>query len=260
MQEPLMLERVIREAKFIFLCVPSKAVRSAAISILPYLLSKAIVIVLAKGIEVESELFMDEVLIKTLPSGQPFALLGGPMLAAELATDMSTTGVVGSRDEHCLRALRELFLETTLHLETNLDLRGVALAGTLKNIYAMVLGIAHALAWGENQKGWLVAQSIFEMAFITKQMGGLPQTVYGVAGLGDLVATGFSPYSRNRKVGISHVEDQTPLRGESTNALPIIISKIGLSIDSLPLLRALRDVVMEKSSPRAVFESAIKMI
>src|SRR3989338_844635 len=108
------------------------------------------------------------------------------------------------------------------------DVRGVAVAGVLKNIYALGLGIAHALGWGENQKGWFVSRALREMARAAELLGGTRETMLGIAGLGDLVATGFSPHSHNRTTGALFVTDPGRFpKAESINALPIIIKKLG---------------------------------
>jgi len=242
----------VRDADFIFLCIPSKVVRVSVLEMRDAIRPGAVVVALAKGVEAGTGMTMDEVLRGTLPSGISPVLLGGPMLAAEIAARMPTTGVLGGDNvQACLRTAG-LFKTTLLQVVCSDDMHGVALAGTLKNIYAVALGIAQALAWGENQKGWLVSSAILEMAAISEMLGGRRETVYGLAGLGDLVATGFSPHSRNRRVGESLVTG-APIAGESTNALPIITKKIGTRASEFHILSALAEIVMNKKDAQEVF-------
>lgn len=246
------IQDAVRVADFIFLCIPSKAVRSAVQDMRRVIRPGAVMVALAKGVEASSGMTMDRLLEDALPRGIAYALFGGPMLAAEISSGMPTTGVLGGDDARACRRVAELFTETSLHVVCSDDRHGVALAGTLKNIYAVALGIAQALGWGDNQKGWLVASALREMGEIAERLGGRRETVYGFAGLGDLVATGFSPHSRNRRVGEAMVMGET-ISGESTNALPAIVKRIGGARETFPILAALGEIMINKKDARETF-------
>jgi glycerol-3-phosphate dehydrogenase (NAD(P)+) len=137
-------------------------------------------------------------------------------------------------------------------------MRGVALAGIIKNIYAIGLGIAGGLMWGDNQKGWLTGVAIREMANIIKLLGGEKETAYSVAGLGDLIATGYSPYSRNREVGNELVKTGTCcLESEGSRSLPIIASLLGQEKNTLPFFTALEEILIKNQNAKTIFENFI---
>lgn len=252
------LADILPGADVVFFCVPAAAMREAvgaASSLLPPL---AVVVSVAKGVDPETGETMDELLAATLPAGQSFALLGGPMLARELLDGLVGVGVVGTEKAEVFSRITELFHETNLHLEHSTDVRGVALVGVLKNIYALSLGIADGLDLSGNVKGWLTAKAADEMSAIVPALGGNREAVFSAAGLGDLVATGFSPYSRNRQTGEELARTgATEVRGEGFVSFPKIAGKLGKSVSDFPLLSALSEVVMEKRPAREVFAKYI---
>lgn len=251
-QKPL--ARILPSADALFLCVPSWALRDAIKHVEPYLEKTTIVVSFAKGIDEERWCTLDALLEELLPHGQPLALVGGALLAEELASGLSGAGVIATRERSVFRSLSNMFQGTNLILEYSKDIRGVAAAMVLKNIYAIALGIACALPWSENRKGWLVSRAVEEMGQITEIFGGDRRTVYSVAGLGDLVATGYSPYSRNRRVGEELVTKHTVLQSEGVRSLPPLLHMLGEKKEQLPFLAALETIVVQHQDARIVFE------
>jgi glycerol-3-phosphate dehydrogenase (NAD(P)+) len=139
------------------------------------------------------------------------------------------------------------------------DMRGVALAGVLKNIYAIGLGIADGLQWGDNKKSRLVTQAIEEMAIIMQALGGKKESAFGGAGLGDLVATGYSPYSRNRRVGYELVKTRVCcLESEGSRALSVFASIARRQNLSLPFLAVLEVILIKNKDAKISFEKLFK--
>ena len=254
-QKPL--SETVPKANVVVLCVPSWGIREAVKNLAPHLNKKTILVFLAKGIEEKTQKRADELLSELLP-GHPHVLISGPMLAEELINSLSGRGVCASLSEPAASEIKNLFSNTNLVLEHSSDIRSVALAGVLKNIYAVGLGIADALELGSNFKGWYVGQALAEMASIIKTLGGDGQAAYSCAGLGDLVATGFSPHSRNRGVGESLIKEGKAPKGEGTTSLPSILSMLGAHAKQFPLLAALGEVVIEGKSARSVFTAVHK--
>jgi glycerol-3-phosphate dehydrogenase (NAD(P)+) len=255
-QKPL--SRTVPSADFLFLCVPSWTVREVMAGVTPFLSKKAVVVSLAKGIEQTTNKSMDELLEEFVPCGR-IVILGGAMLAKELQQGLGGVGAVGARSQKVCRKLTRLFGGTDLCIECISDTRGVALAGVLKNIYAVGLGIADGLGWGNNKKGWLVAQAVKEMALIIKALGGKKESAYSAAGLGDLIATGYSPYSRNRRVGEELVKTGTCcLESEGSRALPIFVSAARRQGLSLPLLAVLETIFVKNQDVKTSFEKLFK--
>jgi len=240
----------------VFLCVPSWATREAIAGITKNLRKETIVVSLAKGIEEKSLQTMDAVLEETLPKTQPFGILAGPMIAEELAKGMQGIGVFGSKNRDAFEALKLLFEKTNVRLEYSEDMRGAALCGALKNIYAISLGIADGMGWEGNAKGWLASQALSEMADIVPMLGGNRETVFSNACLGDFIATSFSPYSRNREAGENLVRTGVCcLESEGVKAVPSLVSLLGSRIRNFPLLESLKAVMMDQKPSRKVFEN-----
>lgn len=238
----------------VFLCVPSWVVRDVAISVAPHLAHKTVVISLAKGLERDTLKTMDRVLEECLAAGQPSGVLGGPLLAEELDAGLPGVGVVGSRQEQVFVAVRALFAGTPLRVEYTADATAVALSSVLKNIYAVVLGIADGFGWGWNAKGYLAARSLEEMEQICRALGLNEKVVRGSAGAGDLLATSFSQDSFNRETGRQIAltgECKTP--SEGCRSAPFVLQLLGAMRPDLPILYALDQVLSQHADPKRAF-------
>lgn len=250
-QKPL--SGIIPTADFIFLCIPSWVFREGMESISGYLRKETILISLTKGIEASSLKTVPE-MIEELAPGNSYAVLGGPMLAEELVRGRGGRGVIGSKSRLVFENVKSLFSGTDLMMEWSTDVRGVALAGIVKNIYAVALGIVSCFGWGDNLRGWFLSQAFQEMLEIVSILGGKPVTALGPAGLGDLVATGFSPYSRNRRAGDELVRTGKCLvKSEGLLSLPSLLTLLGKKKDKFPLLKVLEKVCINGENAKKVF-------
>lgn len=247
------LPAIVRDAKIVFVCVPSWGLREALESMRSDLTPEAVVVSPAKGIDKE-RLTVDQVLEVALLMGQPWALLSGPMLAKEIMAGQLSFAAVAAKERAIFDDVREVFTGTSVRVEYSHDPYGVALAGVLKNIYAIGLGMAAALQLGNNVRGSLVMQSCREMARIMEQLGGRAETAWGLAGLADLVATGFSESSRNCRVGKELVElGQCQTISEGVASLPHVRAILGKHIEACPVLAAVGEVVEGRiSAPEAI--------
>ncbi|MFA6339149.1 MAG: 2-dehydropantoate 2-reductase N-terminal domain-containing protein [Candidatus Paceibacterota bacterium] len=254
-QKPL--TEIIPNADFLFICTPSWTLQEVLLNIKPLLSNTTIVVSLAKGINEQSNHTTDELMKKFLPENQNFALLGGAMLAEELLAGLSGIGVIATKEIDTFKKLANLFSQTNLLVEYSEDIHGTALAGILKNIYAVALGIADGLNWSSNQKGWLVSKSVGEMLDIIKILGGKEETIYGIAGLGDLIATGYSSYSLNRQAGENLVKTNEVMKSEGVVSLPPLFSMLDGKIEQLPLLTTLEKVITKNKDPKDAFEQFV---
>ena len=202
---------------------------------------------------------MAEMVPTLLPPAQPFMVVGGPMLAAEIVGGSSAVGVFASKNEAALAWAKQTFSSARFRVETTADTTSVALAGVLKNIYAVALGIADGLDLSGNEKGWVTACSIGEMAGIAAELGADQKILLGSAGVGDLIATGYSVHSRNREVGIEIVTTgKCDLRGEGLNAVPFLMQRLGEKTQQFPLLMLVHQIGITCSPARAAFEQYFK--
>ncbi len=153
-----------------------------------------------KGIEVGSLKRMSEVIKEELGNIE-VAVLSGPTIAHEVALGIPTTAVAASRSLEIRRKLQDIFTTDNFRVYTNDDICGVELGGSLKNVIAIACGISDGLGFGTNAKAALLARGLAEISRLGKVMGAKPATFNGISGLGDLVTTCISSYSRNRFVG-----------------------------------------------------------
>jgi len=130
-------------------------------------------------------------------------VLSGPNLAKEIAASQLTGTVIASADIVVREAVQEALKSRTFRVYTNDDMFGVELGGSLKNIYAIIAGMASALGMGHNTNSMLVTRGLTEMARFGRVLGADPMTFLGLAGVGDLVVTCSSPLSRNFRLGFA---------------------------------------------------------
>jgi glycerol-3-phosphate dehydrogenase (NAD(P)+) len=131
----------------------------------------------------------------------PMAVLSGPNLAEELDRGLPAASVVASHDAALAAHLQTALLAPNLRLYTNSDPIGTEVAGAMKNVMAVAAGISDGLGLGANAKASLLCRGLAEMGVVLKALGGQGPTLYGLAGLGDLLATANSPLSRNYRFG-----------------------------------------------------------
>ncbi|MBI2623644.1 MAG: hypothetical protein HYW65_03665 [Candidatus Liptonbacteria bacterium] len=245
-------------AAIILLCVPSWALREVASGIQPYLARGATLVTFAKGLEQTSRKTAGELLAQLLPR-QHIAFIGGPMLAEELETKQGGMGILASSDARAEHKVRELFRGTSLRLECMREMRSVALAGVLKNIYAIGLGVATALEWRDNRKGWFAAAAFQEIARILPLLGAPHETAYTPAGLGDFLATGYSGYSSNHHAGLELVATgHSTRRSEGTYSLPTVLKILGKKKKQFAILTAIESVVVRHADAKKTFEKLFK--
>ena len=187
-------------AEIVAVAVPSHALRSVMESFAPHISPDAVLVSLAKGLEQRTHLRMSEVIAEILPANQ-LAVLSGPSLAKEVMAGHSTAVVLASRDLAVAADLRNLFASQTLQVSITGDIVGVELAGGLKNVVALAVGIAVGQGGGRNTQAALAARGFNEIASLGLAMGAKAETFAGIAGVGDLIATCFSQQSRNLHFG-----------------------------------------------------------
>jgi glycerol-3-phosphate dehydrogenase (NAD(P)+) len=251
------LEQTVPDADIVFLCVPSWCVRDALGGIIKMLPRSAIVVSLAKGVEAGTLKTMDAILLESIPNNR-FAILGGPLLAEELGAGLPGVGVFASKDKSAYDETVELFEGTNMRLEYSDDIRAVALAAVLKNIYAVGLGIVDGLGWGWNAKGWFCAKALCEMREIVQAFGEDPDVIYCSAGAGDFLATAMSPDSRNRTTGreIATTGACKEL-SEGCRAVESISAMLGGDVSRFELLVSLDQIINKHENAKPIFQNLL---
>jgi glycerol-3-phosphate dehydrogenase (NAD(P)+) len=163
--------------------------------------SKVILVNASKGIEFPSLKRMSEVFHEELPDN-PYAVLSGPTLAKEILSGLPTACSIASTDLEIGEHLQHVLSHERFRLYSNRDVTGVELGGALKNIFAIASGYLRTKDLGDNAWGALLTRGLSEMTRFAMTLGAESQTLYGMSGLGDLLATSNSPLSRNYQVGM----------------------------------------------------------
>jgi glycerol-3-phosphate dehydrogenase (NAD(P)+) len=156
----------------------------------------------AKGLEPATHKRMSEVVLEVFVPKPRFAVLSGPSFAAEAARREPTAVVLASSDALLASELQEEFAAPNFRVYTNDDVLGVELAGAMKNVIAIAAGVCQGLGLGSNPLAALITRGLAEMSRLAVALGAQPETLTGLAGLGDLVLTCTGALSRNRQVGI----------------------------------------------------------
>lgn len=252
------LESALSSANIVFLCVPSWSLRGAGEALVPFLASGATVVSPTKGLEQATNKTSDEVLMDVFAGKGNVVLLHGPMLAAEMMEGLPSFATVACESRDIFTSLQVLFAPTTLTLEYSSDIHGVALAGVLKNIYSIGLGMTEAMRLGSNFRGWYVRAAVREMSAIILACGGSAETAYTSAGIGDLVATGLSPTSRNCKVGHELVyTGECSTVSEGGESLPQMMELIrGVGITA-PIASCIAEIVAGRADASTLLKNAI---
>lgn len=163
--------------------------------------SEQILVNASKGIEVPSLMRMSEVIKEVLPE-QKLAILSGPTLAKEVLAGLPTAASVACEDIKIAEFVQKAMnVPSKFRLYTNTDVIGVELGGSLKNVIAIASGFAHTMGLGDNCAGTLLTRGMAEIVRVSITLGANPSTLYGLSGMGDLIATCSSPMSRNYTVG-----------------------------------------------------------
>jgi glycerol-3-phosphate dehydrogenase (NAD(P)+) len=192
----------LAHADLVAFAVPAQTLRANLTAWAPLIPPGALLVSLLKGIELGTCARMSEVIIEVLdPDPAQVAVVAGPNLAGEIVRRQIAAAVVA-----CASPAGALALQGACHTPyfrpyTNTDVTGCELGGTVKNVIAIAVGIAVGLGLGDNTRATLITRGLAEIARLGSALGANPQTLAGLAGLGDLVATCSSPLSRNRMFG-----------------------------------------------------------
>jgi glycerol-3-phosphate dehydrogenase (NAD(P)+) len=191
-------------ANIVLGAMPSAHARSVYAQALPHLTADAVFVSATKGLEPSTHLRISEVIRQIFaPKFSPrVAALSGPSFAAEAARGEPTAVVLASRDVALASELQGEFAAPGFRLYTNDDVLGVELAGAMKNVIAIAAGACQGLGLGSNSLGALITRGLAEMTRLAVALGASPETLSGLAGLGDLVVTCTGGLSRNRNVGM----------------------------------------------------------
>ena len=206
-------------APLVLMAVPAQSMRSAMGTLAPYVRPGTILVICAKGIEIETGALMSEIVTTHAPQ-TTVAALSGPTFADEVAHGLPTAVTVATNEatagEKIVRALGSKGFRPYL----SDDLVGTQVGGAVKNVLAIACGITHGLALGDNARSAVITRGIVEIGRLSLVLGGKSETLMGLSGIGDLVLTCTSEQSRNysfgRYLGSGHTLENVPGRSSTT--------------------------------------------
>ena len=240
--------------------VPTHGFRSTLVRAAPALGADVPVMSLAKGFEQGTGLRMTQVAAEVLP-GRPVGVLTGPNLAREILEGRSAATVVAATDPSAALALQGLLASDRLRVYTNDDLVGCEIGGAVKNVIALAAGMAEGLDTGDNARAALITRGLAEMSRLGVALGADFQTLAGLAGMGDALATCMSGQSRNRWVGEQVGRGMPPdevLAGMDQVAEGVraagVACQLAVGVDvEVPIAEGVRSVFEEGRSPVEVW-------
>ncbi len=235
--------------------VPSHGWREILRAITPHLGSVEAVVSLTKGLEVDTNLRMSEVLSQECPAlpMDKFAMLAGPNIAKEIARRMPAATAIACADDARCTWLQEIVHQPYFRVYTNNDVVGCELGGAIKNLVAIAAGIADTMGFGDNAMAALMTRGLAELTRLGVRLGGQSMTFAGLAGMGDMIVTCISKYSRNRRVGkelgkgrrIDDIIDEMNMVAEGVKTCKPIL-ELGREVDAwMPITEGVVSVIYE---------------
>ena len=195
-------EEAVNAAQIIVIAIPSQSIRGVLQNLSPLLSDDKIIVNVAKGIEIDTLMTASDIINElTEINISNTVTLSGPSHAEEVIAGYPTTLVSASRKLATAKKIQKIFSNGRLRIYSNQDIRGVELGGAMKNVIAIAAGISDGIGYGDNSKAALMTRGIREIAILGSAMGANSDTFSGLSGIGDLIVTCLSNYSRNRKVG-----------------------------------------------------------
>lgn len=248
------------------LAIPTQQLRPMLLKWAPMITSSATVVSTLKGIELTTDFRVSEV-VAEIWGDVNFALITGPNLADELAVRQLAGAVVASTNLELAKDIQNLFTTDYYRVYTSTDVMGCELAGAIKSVIALSVGMAIGMGFGENTQSMLITRGLHEISRVCAAHGSDPLTAAGLAGMGDLVASCGSPLSRNRTFGEVLGETQSmniarervakTVEGVSTSRAALELAhRVGVEV---PIIEAVADVVAGTITPRDAFKRIMEV-
>lgn len=205
------IDDAVADAQMVLLVIPAQFARKWMITVRDVLPPRIPIVICSKGIEQGTLCTMHQVLTEELPGKhhQGICVLSGPSFALEVAKRYPTNVTVAANDPDTASFVQNAVATKDFRVYTSPDLVGVELGGALKNVIAIAAGAADGMGFGHNTKAGLMTRGLSEIARLAVKMGGRPETMMGLAGMGDLILTCTGHLSRNRMVGQKMAEGKT---------------------------------------------------
>ena len=261
------LEEVIKDSDIILIATPSIIFENIVQRILPLIEGGAHIISCTKGIKLDPFRSMSDIISMNVDLNiNSVGVLSGPNLAREIAENKVAGTVIASTSNVLINCVKDALSSDSFKVYSSNDIQGVELAGALKNIYAIICGMADAMGVGENAVGLILTRSMAEMSRFAVAKGANPITFLGLAGMGDLVATCTSNLSRNFQLGthlggglsLKEAKDRVGQVAEGVRTLEVIKEESSNLNIKMPLVDSLHDIIYKSSSPKTLIDDLVK--
>ena len=254
-------QKILKDADVVVLAIPAQTLRQNLSDWGSSIPRTAFILSLLKGIEVGSLERMSQVATEVLGiDAQRVSVLTGPNLAGEIIRREPAASVIACSNETNAHHLQDMCATPYFRPYTSTDVIGCELAGSIKNVMALAVGMAIGLGMGDNTKATVITRGLAETARLGVAMGADPSTFAGLAGMGDLVATCSSPLSRNRSVGellgrgstMDQARTITKTTAEGVSSAPAVLALAQKFQVDMPIVEAVVDVVQNSLPPAEV--------
>ena len=257
------LKEVLNNKSIIFIATPSIVFEQIIIRISDYIDEKPYLVSCTKGILDEPFRPLSDVISSKLKN--TIGVLSGPNLAKEIADEKIAGTVIASPNENLIDIVKSVLSSETFKIYSSNDMQGVEMAGALKNIYAVVCGMAESLKVGENAIGLILTRSMAEMSRFAVAKGANPITFLGLSGMGDLVATCMSTLSRNYQLGfnigsgmsLSQAKDNVGQVAEGVRTLEVVLKESSKLNIKMPLVESMYNIIYDDASPKTLIDDLI---
>lgn len=258
------IKETVEEADVIVMGVPAQSFRKVLEEAKPFIRPWVPIINLAKGLEISTKMRMTEIIEEVMP-GHPAGVLTGPNLAKEIHFGKAAAAVIAMVDETIAKKLQNVFSSGLFRVYTNNDVIGCELGGALKNIIAIATGMGDGANAGDNTRSALITRGLAELTRLGVAMGGKRRTFFGLAGMGDLVATCSSTKSRNHHVGfqlgkgksLDQIIDEMNEVAEGVKTAKVVMELAKFYKVDMPISKEIYKVLYEGNSVNDAFRGLL---
>lgn len=245
-------EEAMKDAEMLFITSAAKYVEEICIDIKPFYKSNIPICIASKGIEEHSLMLLSSV-VKDILNTNKITTISGPTFAVDLARNEPSALAIAGMDKKALNKVKKTLENDTLKLRESNDLLGIQICGSIKNIIAIASGIVKGLGYTESTQAFLINESIHDIKYLIKCLGGNPKTILSFAGIGDLLLTCTSTKSRNFSFGyvIGSTKDKEKINEflknntvEGYYTLEAMYRLIKKNKIKLPIIDLIYDIVM----------------
>jgi glycerol-3-phosphate dehydrogenase (NAD(P)+) len=258
--QSVLLEDAAPRADIVLFCLPVNPHREIVEQIAPLLKKTCLCLSIAKGLD-EAGQTAAQIFAGVLGSHQTYCLLYGPMISEEIRADRYAFAQLGCGEMDSYNKIRGLFQDTRLYVEHTSDITGISWSVILKNVYAMVFGMADELQLGDNMRGYLSVAALRELDQIVCKMGGQAGSPYHLAGLGDLITTATSEDSHHHELGrMLAREEPGGIEGEGIHTLEMVSQHRLLNTTDYPLFQLIDDIVRNPQGVQKRIHGYLKQV